>query len=191
MTGEEIRIEVGRIAHWFDLDTELPVLCRYASALESGQIYLEVGTAFGCTAIIAALASCAGAQIWTIDNGLGYLQRFPDRFPDLAAYEKKVLEWLHEYGVADKVYFRCVDSIQLPWQGPIHLLFIDGDHSYEAVKADIEKWTPFVPFGGVVLFHDYDEPACPGVKQAVDELMIEPTWKLIEGGGRIRAYRRT
>jgi len=37
---------------------------------------------------------------------------------------------------------------------PVGLIFIDGDHSYEAVKIDFEKWHPKVVDGGVIAFHD-------------------------------------
>jgi hypothetical protein len=30
------------------------------------------------------------------------------------------------------------------WKDPIRLLFIDGDHSYEAAKQDFDLWSPFV-----------------------------------------------
>lgn len=57
----------------------------------------------------------------------------------------------------------------------IDLLIVDADHSYEAVKRDIEAWIPKVTLEGKVFFHDYDaigtclEGANYGVKQAVDE----------------------
>jgi cephalosporin hydroxylase len=36
----------------------------------------------------------------------------------------------------------------------LDLLFIDGDHSYEGVKADFENYGPLVRAGGFVAFHD-------------------------------------
>lgn len=36
----------------------------------------------------------------------------------------------------------------------IDFLFIDGDHSYDGVKADFELFSPMVRPGGVVAFHD-------------------------------------
>ncbi len=42
------------------------------------------------------------------------------------------------------------------WSEPIRLLFIDGDHSYEASKLDFESWSPFVPVGGLIAFHDIE-----------------------------------
>ncbi len=34
-------------------------------------------------------------------------------------------------------------------------IFIDGDHSYEGVKADYENYVPMVRSGGIVAFHDH------------------------------------
>jgi len=38
---------------------------------------------------------------------------------------------------------------------PIDLLFIDGDHSYEGVKADWAAYAPLLAPGATVVFHDY------------------------------------
>lgn len=45
---------------------------------------------------------------------------------------------------------------------------VDCDHSYQGVKADIEAWWPKLAKGGVMSFHDYENPNY-GVKQAVTE----------------------
>eukprot|EP00971_Amphidinium_carterae_P228524 4532571-Amphidinium_carterae.1 len=37
----------------------------------------------------------------------------------------------------------------------LDLVFIDGDHSYEAVKRDIALWTPKVACRGILSGHDY------------------------------------
>lgn len=37
---------------------------------------------------------------------------------------------------------------------PIDFLLIDGDHSYEGVKADYEKYSPLVRIGGLIALHD-------------------------------------
>lgn len=44
----------------------------------------------------------------------------------------------------------------LKWLGgeKIDFLFIDGDHSYEGVKADFEMYSTLVKSGGIVAFHD-------------------------------------
>lgn len=52
---------------------------------------------------------------------------------------------------------------------PIDMLFIDADHTYEAVKKDIETWRPYVK--RLICGHDYD---IDSVKQAVLETLGEP-----------------
>jgi predicted O-methyltransferase YrrM len=49
------------------------------------------------------------------------------------------------------------------------LIFIDADHSYESVKADILAWAPLVRKGGILCGHDYGMSFLPGVERAVDE----------------------
>lgn len=48
------------------------------------------------------------------------------------------------------------------------LIFIDGDHSYENVKKDIESWLPKLKNNGIMSGHDYDN-FWTGVVRAVDE----------------------
>jgi predicted O-methyltransferase YrrM len=40
------------------------------------------------------------------------------------------------------------------WTRPIDLIFIDGDHSHQGVKADWELFSPFLTASGVAVFHD-------------------------------------
>ena len=53
--------------------------------------------------------------------------------------------------------------------GDLDFVFIDADHRYEAVLADIAAWRPHVRPGGWLMGHDYNREAHPGVVQAVDE----------------------
>jgi predicted O-methyltransferase YrrM len=57
--------------------------------------------------------------------------------------------------------------------GSLQLVFIDADHSYERMIADIKAWLLKVRSGGVLCGHDYSHSghAHVGVKQAVDELI--------------------
>ena len=50
--------------------------------------------------------------------------------------------------------------------GKVDMVFIDADHSYEAVKQDIETWLPRTH--KLICGHDYDFDE---VKKAVDELL--------------------
>lgn len=50
--------------------------------------------------------------------------------------------------------------------GSLDFIFVDGDHSTEAVRADIAAWAPKVRQGGKVIGHDIDFPS---VEAAVRE----------------------
>lgn len=63
--------------------------------------------------------------------------------------------------------FILSDSNDVSWTLPIKVLFIDGDHSYEQVKNDYEKYSPFVVKDGWIFFHDADSG---GVLTFLEEL---------------------
>lgn len=62
----------------------------------------------------------------------------------------------------------------------LDFVFIDSNHSYEAVKQDINDWTPKVRKGGIVSGHDYYNGKWNkmGVIQAVDEYVAEHGYNL-------------
>lgn len=51
------------------------------------------------------------------------------------------------------------------------LIFIDANHEYNAVKADIQRWWPRLAAGGIFACHDFGHGDFPGVQQAVDEVL--------------------
>jgi predicted O-methyltransferase YrrM len=53
----------------------------------------------------------------------------------------------------------------------IDILFIDGDHSYQAVINDFMLYEGLVKSGGHIVFDDYRDEGCPGTKEAVDEIV--------------------
>jgi predicted O-methyltransferase YrrM len=53
----------------------------------------------------------------------------------------------------------------------LDFVFIDGDHRYECVKADIEAWLPKVKAGGIIAGHDYGW--CTDVRKAVHDFFGE------------------
>lgn len=57
-------------------------------------------------------------------------------------------------------------------------IFIDADHDYDNIKADILAWRPLLSEGGVLAGHDY-QPNFPGVMKAVEELI--PKFRVVGG----------
>lgn len=97
-----------------------------------------------------------------------------------------------------KAEFIIADSRRCAFKEPVHLLFIDGDHRYKTVRADIANWSPRVAPGGVMLFHDYAptaknlkrRPHLAGVKRAADEWFIGNGWRRFRVVGSIIGYQR-
>jgi predicted O-methyltransferase YrrM len=52
------------------------------------------------------------------------------------------------------------------WTEPIDFLYVDADHSFASVLADLEAWVPHVKPGGLIAGDDYANPAFPGVRMA-------------------------
>lgn len=76
---------------------------------------------------------------------------------------------------------RCPDGF---WD----LLFIDADHSAEGIKLDCDIWPAKVRPGGVIVFHDYDNPMYDQMKPTIDKAM--EGWELILRQEMVIAFRR-
>src|SRR5262249_20777801 len=77
-------------------------------------------------------------------------------------------------GVADHIEPRNLPLhvAALDWVGPIRLLFIDSDHSFEATREDFEVWSPHGGLGGLIALHDVG--TWPGVTRFYDGLSTDP-----------------
>jgi len=73
----------------------------------------------------------------------------------------------------------------------LDFVFLDGDHSYEAVVADIEAWRSKIRIGGWLCGHDYANKTFPefGVQRAVDEF-ITATESSLEFGENMTWFVR-
>ena len=63
------------------------------------------------------------------------------------------------------VSWECAEQFE---DDSVDFIFIDADHSYDAVNKDIRAWSPKVRKGGMISGHDYFNSN--GVKRAVDEI---------------------
>jgi predicted O-methyltransferase YrrM len=53
---------------------------------------------------------------------------------------------------------------------PVDMVFIDAEHEYASVAADIVEWSKRLTSGGLLCGHDYVD-SYPGVKLAVNDLV--------------------
>lgn len=73
------------------------------------------------------------------------------------------------------------------WEQPVGLLFVDGDHRYEAVRADLDAWLPHLLPGATVVFDDMQNK---GPRQAAAEAAEAGLLERGERVGKMLVTRR-
>ena len=61
----------------------------------------------------------------------------------------------------------------------LDLLWLDGDHSYEQTKRDVDNYSPWVRPGGFVVLHDSANVLEPGVVQVVAEMKDSGKYEML------------
>lgn len=79
-----------------------------------------------------------------------------------------------------------LEAVKSMADGCFDFIFLDGDHSYETVKKEIQVYLPKVKAGGWIGGHDYGN-RCGQVKEAVDEAFTDG--KLQIGSGHTWFYK--
>jgi cephalosporin hydroxylase len=62
----------------------------------------------------------------------------------------------------------ATEMLNAVYGGRVSFVFIDANHTYGSVRADIEAWEKVLAPGGYLAGHDYEQ-GWPGVTKAVDE----------------------
>lgn len=109
-------------------------------------------------------------------DGGGFLRTLTDLFPeaDIVGIEINERPELFRFRMlfGDSQDSQTVRRLQTHFRNrPIDFLFIDGDHHYEAVKAEYQLYSPLVKRGGIIGFHDTNNRGIEGVE--VDRFMAE------------------
>jgi predicted O-methyltransferase YrrM len=167
-------------------------LFRLARSLGRATI-VEIGRFKGGSTLVFATAKHPQATLWSFDLA-------GERAPGIDGedVDAEITATLARFDRDGGVHLVRADSRSAAHpDGGCDLLFVDGDHSYEGVRADYEHWRDAVRPGGHLLFHDAAQPeryaaVSPGVTRAVEEIersgdrfMREP------GAGSIAHFRRS
>lgn len=120
-------------------------------------IVVEVGSWLGHSAI--ALARGAAGKVYCVDHWQGSPVGTGLVSDPLALFEA-FLENVHRASMCERIVpimSASLDAALLFQLYPIDVLYIDGDHSYNAVLEDLQHWEPLVRAGGLVCGDDYLE----------------------------------
>ena len=154
---------------------ECTVLYNLSNQLNNA-IIVEIGSHKGrSSCCLAAGALNNNSKVYCIDIWENYINiDFPTEWGTETFSDPNIfIEFknnINKYGFHDIINYIQGNSndIGSKWEMPIDLLLIDGDHSYEGIKNDYEKWSPFMVKNGLILFHDYNSENHPDVKEYIN-----------------------
>jgi predicted O-methyltransferase YrrM len=75
------------------------------------------------------------------------------------------------------------------WKEEVGLVFIDGDHRFEAVMRDFECWTTHLVEGGLMILHDSIDPSL-GACKVIELAVTSGDYEMIGGISRATILRR-
>jgi beta-1,4-mannosyl-glycoprotein beta-1,4-N-acetylglucosaminyltransferase len=164
---------------WF-AEGEIDWLAQQVAALPEGATVVEVGSWKGRSSRAIADNLPAGAKLYCVDTFSGSSGE-PDAH--LTAKDREgddtymsFFHNLHDHldsGRVIAVRMSSLHAAETMNNLRPQLIFIDGAHDYESVKADIEAWLPLLAEGGLICGHDYYAEGeglhWVGVRQAVEE----------------------
>jgi len=121
---------------------ELEAYLSVLSELDTRGITVEIGLGSGGTHFVW---SQLFDEVLSVDSDYLSCCRAAIEFPDPSS----------QFIAGDSDDPRTVYMLNKVLEGRlIDHLFIDGDHRYEAVRADFETYAPFVRVGGIIGLHD-------------------------------------
>jgi len=140
------------------------------------KVAAEIGVAWG--AFSTELLASRLDTLYCIDNWAQRARPRGRRQPwGTSANMRKAIQALKPFGQRAKLWRQesgaAAEALQ--HRGiQLDFVYIDADHSYEAVRRDLELWWPLVRQGGILAGHDYDKAdmrGCGGVIRAVDHFV--------------------
>jgi predicted O-methyltransferase YrrM len=176
LVRQHLRIAgLGQAMHLnsFTTDPELRALLNLALECPANSNALEIGSHLGkASCFLAAGLARRGGKLFCVDTWQN--ETMPDGIQD--TFE----EFNRNVAPASNI-IRCIRKrsdalIASDLQMPLHLVFIDGDHTYEAVRGDFQKVESWVDPTGIVAFHDCR--CFEGVSRVIGEALAIGEWQV-------------
>jgi predicted O-methyltransferase YrrM len=158
---------IAAIPGWTQ-DVQLRFLMRQVRRLPDPSVIVELGVWQG-RSVLAMAEACRGTgkRVFAIDPWCDYDEGGGAVSGYLARYG------VHSFEEVYQSFVRHRQALSLePWvvtvrqasgaaatawaEGPIALLFIDANHHYEAVTADLQAWAPHVQPGALICGDDWN-----------------------------------
>jgi hypothetical protein len=159
-------VSESEIAHLFELATQVRVGC-----------IVEVGAFRGRATAALAMGSLAGfkAPVFVIDPHEEFVGIYGGKFgpEDRGSFFETMLK-LQLYPIIRLINLSS-EWLSRTWPLPVSLLWIDGDHTFEGVKRDIDCWLPKLHDEASIVFDDALDPTV-GPCRIIEQLTVDPSW---------------
>lgn len=157
-------VRMVHVPGWLDAE-EAMLLNSLTARLHRRGRCVELGAYQGRSALALAAALTAPDRMLSIDTFAGSPEHQPGEAyfdPATMTPEGKVgtldlfRRNLVDSGLDDRVeiWVMRTDEAAKRFSGTVSLLFVDADHAYGAVCADVDVWRPHVGPEGVIVLHD-------------------------------------
>ncbi len=154
----------------------LALLAAYPTA--DGEI-LEIGSFKGkSTIILAKSAALIGNEtVHAVDPMIAPSETDPDlrgadsSFPD---FQKNI----ENHKVSENIEFHQKFSYELAhnWNKPLRFLWIDGDHTYQGTKLDLDGFAAHLSDGAIVAIHDVLHEFEGGIRVFMEDILLSPNF---------------
>jgi predicted O-methyltransferase YrrM len=152
---------------------------------------IEIGRWRGGSTIALAAGMGPHGKVWSIDIG-----EKAERMLGIGAdaLDAETADFCQRFGLDVEILVGDSRTIELK-TGEVDVVLVDGDHTYEGVRADVERFGQRLRVGGALLLDDaYDDffvPSHPeSVGRLVAELQDEGAFRLVKGVDRLAHLER-
>jgi len=154
---------------------------------------IEIGHYKGGGTIALAAGMGKDGTLWSIDDGS--LEVAWGRDERVAPYDDQIRDLCRRFALDVRLLVGDSRTLELDVDN-VDLVLIDGDHRYEGVKSDFERWGKRVRVGGHVLLDDAFplgryQKGCDNIQRVVQEALDGGDFRLVRAVDRLAHLERT
>ena len=182
------------LAYGVALMTPRQLAYLFGLARRSGaRTAIEIGRYKGGGTFAVAAGMGKDGTLWSIDDGS--LEVAWGRDERVAPYDDQIRDLCRRFALDVRLLVGDSRTLELDVDD-VDLVFIDGDHTYEGVKSDFERWGKRVRVGGHVLLDDayplgQYRRGCENIQRVVQEALDEGDFRLVKAVDRLAHLERT
>ena len=182
-------IHVGGVKTYSNREA-LNTLARLASEVPETEAIVEVGVYRGGSLKTLAEHTTAhvyGVDTWGLEKAYESGSENPTKYGLHNMYiAARIIDGLPNVTLIRDYSTRAAAEYHGP---PIALLYIDAEHTRQAVLADWYAWSPHLTHNPVVCFDDYDHKH-PNLKAGINHIIAEANLTLEVHGNRLAVTRK-